>query len=225
MSFDRIAPFYQLLEYLVFGKALQRRRCAFLADIQGCEKVWVLGDGDGRFTASLIMSWQTNRKVRRVRYVDSSRRMISLAKRRLKLMDEPTASVSFCQGDVLDLPLTDTYDLVVSHFFLDCFCDDQLATLVPKIASRAESQAAWLISEFAIPSQGWRRLAAMAAIACMYFFFRVAADIRPGRLPEYRIYLQKSGLQLAKRQSAFGGFLVSELWVFSGKSQGADTRA
>jgi len=54
MNCDGIARWYRALEYLVFGRALERRRFEYLNDMADARHVLILGDGDGRFTAEFV---------------------------------------------------------------------------------------------------------------------------------------------------------------------------
>ncbi len=49
---DRIARWYRWIEYAGFGRALERRREAFLDDVSDARRVLALGDGDGRALAA-----------------------------------------------------------------------------------------------------------------------------------------------------------------------------
>jgi hypothetical protein len=54
MNCDPIARWYRPLEYLVFGRALERRRFAFLEEAAKARRVLMLGEGDGRFIAEFV---------------------------------------------------------------------------------------------------------------------------------------------------------------------------
>ena len=78
MNCDPIARWYRFFEYGAFGRALERRRFAFLAETANSKRVLMLGEGDGRFLEAFL---QSNREAT-VDYVDASEQMLSLAKRR-----------------------------------------------------------------------------------------------------------------------------------------------
>ena len=79
---DLIAPWYESVEHLCFGTALERRRNAFLGDLQGVRRALSCGEGDGRFTAALL---RANPQIE-VTAVDASRKMVELAARRVTRM-------------------------------------------------------------------------------------------------------------------------------------------
>ena len=52
-NFDRLAGIYRLLEFLAFGRDLERARFRLLETLAECHSVLVLGEGDGRCLARL----------------------------------------------------------------------------------------------------------------------------------------------------------------------------
>ncbi len=204
MNCDRIARCYLTFEYLAFGRALNRRRLAFLDEMSAAHSVLILGDGDGRFTAEFV---KRNPRAQ-VESIDSSTRMIEIAKRRA---GDYAANVNFRVGDARTMPLQGKYDLVVTHFFLDCFTDEELETLAVRVAEHCEPAAAWVISEFGLPESGLARVAARLLIRCLYFCFRLATGLKVNRLSDYGSLLTRLGFSLAERRTAFRGLLVSEM--------------
>lgn len=204
MNCDPIARWYRWLEYGAFGGALQRRRVAFLSGMSKAKNALVLGDGDGRFLAELL---RLNRHVR-VDAVDLSGGMIALAQRRAS--DAAAAGrVRFYRADAREFPLrAGGYDLIVTHFFLDCFNDAELAALVPRLAAAGDKEARWVISEFSLA--GGRR--ARLWVAFLYRAFGWATGLRVRRLPEYAVALRAAGLALEREEFSAGKLLVSQLW-------------
>ncbi len=203
MSFDRVAPYYRWLETLVFGNQLQQARVAFVREIRPPRRVFIAGEGDGRFLAELLRTGEP-----RIDCVEASACMIALARKRV-----PDAHVNFIQADIRDLTLREApYDLIVSHFFLDCFAEVALAEIVAKLANAATPNAQWLIADFCYPARGWRRRRARALIAAMYLFFRAAAGIEARRLVDYSPLLRANGFELTKEHLSRRGEIRSQLW-------------
>jgi ubiquinone/menaquinone biosynthesis C-methylase UbiE len=198
---DPIARWYRWLEYIGFGRALERRRNAFLADIADARRALVLGEGDGRFLARLAPAI-FKRPAAAIDYVDLSSRMLSLARRRAG------DRVRYILGDARSIPLRAAeYDLIVTHFFLDCFDPQDATALVDRIAATAVPGARWVISEFR-DANWWSRL----SISALYLFFRITTGLKTRRLVDHRPMLQEQGFVLEKSEIARCGLLVSELW-------------
>jgi ubiquinone/menaquinone biosynthesis C-methylase UbiE len=205
VSFDRVAPHYRWLETVAFGQQLQQARIAFVRQLDAPRRALVVGEGNGRFLAALL---REHRAVR-VDCVEASGRMIVLA--RTELDDE--SRVDFIHADIQALALPDqSYDLIVTHFFLDCFTKETLAAVIAKLANSAAPQAQWLVADFCEPGKGWRHLRARLLIAMMYLFFRILAGIEAHRLFNYRPFLQAQGFILTRETLSPNEMIRSELW-------------
>ncbi len=197
MNCDRIASSYRWLEYLVFGQELERRRFHFLDDIAARRRALVLGDGDGRFLARLRALSDAC-----IDYVDASAGMLELACARAG-----ADRIRYRHADALTVPLTpSSYDLIVTHFVLDCFNARDLERLVERVHAAAEPDALWLISEFRQPR--WAR----PLLAGMYLFFRATTGLSNNHLVDHRPLLQQRGFRLLREETSRRGFLASELW-------------
>jgi len=200
---DPIARWYRWFEYLGFGRELERRRCAFLAQVADGRRILVLGEGDGRFLVRLV---EQNRGAS-IDYVDLSSRMLALARARAG------DSVTYHHGDARTIPLpTAAYDLIVTHFFLDCFNPADAEPLIERIAKAASPHARWLVSEFRQPEEGWQAAWARLWLWSLYRFFRLTTGLRTTVLIDHHPLLAHRGFRLVHQQSARFGLLVSELW-------------
>lgn len=194
MNCDAIAPWYRTLEYAVFGHALERGRCHYLAELGGARRALLIGDGDGRFLQQLLVAFPRIS----VDCVDVSEGMLAQARARVG-----EKRVRYVRLDALRDPWpADDYDLVVTHFVFDCFdAGDQRA-----LAMRAP-KARWLLTEF-------RSAGALSAmlIGIMYRFFGLATGLRTRALSDHHPALESAGYRLEKSAEHRGGLLVSELW-------------
>jgi ubiquinone/menaquinone biosynthesis C-methylase UbiE len=204
MNCDGIARWYRTLEYLVFGRALERRRLEYLNDIADARRVLILGDGDGRFTAEFV---RRNGEAT-VEVVDLSAGMMAMARER---MGGGSRNVRFRVGDARSISFEGTYDLVVTHFFLDCFGSDELPALIARVAERCDDGARWVISEFGLPERGVGRIAARMLVRFMYFCFWLTTGLNVKQLPDYASALEEKGFRVVRRRAVLGGLLVSEI--------------
>lgn len=196
------------MEYLTFGPALLRRRREFLNEIATAHSVLILGDGDGRFTADFL-SKNTNALVDSV---ECSRSMAGLAGARIARAPNGPRRVRQLLEDARTVRLTGSYDLVVTHFFLDCFTTKDLEELIPRITAHLHPGGRWIISEFQIPSSGLGRLSAKLLVKLLYVAFGILTGLRTRRLPNYRQELKKNGYIRTAAKAGFAGILVSEIW-------------
>jgi len=202
MNCDRIAGLYRWIEYAAFGKALERRRTALLREVSGTRRVLALGDGDGRTLVRLLNCAPQAR----VTYVDVSAKMLALARARVQANAD---RVEFRQADARVMELDERrYDVIVTHFFLDCFDGRDLPLLVDRIARAAAPEARWIVSEFR-PANSLARM----LIAIMYVFFGSIAELRTRRLVDHHPHLLRNGFQLQHAEYGWTGMLASELWI------------
>jgi ubiquinone/menaquinone biosynthesis C-methylase UbiE len=139
-----------------------------------------------------------------VDYVDLSPRMLELAQSRAGC-----ERVRYHHADALTWPITaEKYDLIVTHFFLDCLNESHLAQLVRRIGTAARPGAQWIVSEFreAGPVSG-------AYIRALYLFFAWTTRLKTRQLTNHHAYFSRDGFRPVSIQSTWKGLLTSELWV------------
>ena len=211
-SFDRIARPYRWLEYLTLGRALETCRLHYLPELlahnPACQRALVLGDGDGRFLAQLLMQ---NPQLH-VDAVDTSAMMLELLRQRCEATaPNAVTRLRSHHANALTVSLEGPYDLVVTHFFLDCLTQSELQSLITRITPALTPNALWLLSDFRTPS-GLMRLPAMALINTLYFAFRILTGLRTTHLPNHSMALAQAGLTRIFQHISLAGLLTTELW-------------
>lgn len=210
MSFDALAPWYRALEWMAFGDALQGCRVACLGEIAAPRRALIVGEGNGRFLSELL---RLHPGVE-VDCVDTSERMLRLARKRVEgELGDQGERVRFLHEDIASWSALERhYDLVVTHFVLDCFPEAELAGIVRKLARAATDDARWLLADFCIPAYGIARLRARGWLAAMYCFFRITARIPARKLIDPTPFLQVEGFPLSRQHLFRAGMLKSEMW-------------
>ena len=209
MNFDRIAPHYPWMERIFAGGLMQRCRTTFLARAKNCRRALILGEGPGKFLAELLRS---NPRIKVV-CIEHSRGMIKQARRRLARNHLDPSCVEFKQMDALDWnPPVEKFDLVVTHFFLDCFPAPQLTRLVGLLAASATPDAVWLLADFRLPERGWRRWRAHTLLTMLYTFFKITTSLPARRLTPPDPFLAAAGFDLLERRLVDFGFAHADFW-------------
>jgi ubiquinone/menaquinone biosynthesis C-methylase UbiE len=203
-DFDRIAHPYKFLEYLTLGSSLQRCRTYFLCQLLQQRSALVLGDGDGRFLAELL----TANATLQAEAVDTSRAMLDLltarcAPHRHRIQTHHASALAFVP--------TQTYDLVVTNFFLDCLTQAELNRLVRNLTPHLEPGALWLVSDFRIPATPIRPLARIL-VRILYYAFRLLTGLRTTQLPDHSTPLAAAGCKRIAHHYSLAGILTTELW-------------
>jgi ubiquinone/menaquinone biosynthesis C-methylase UbiE len=209
MSFDLLAPHYRWMEWLLAGRKLQRCRTAFVEAIPRPQRVLMLGEGNGRCLVELLRAYPEARFT----CVDASRRMLDRARARVRAHGLRDERIEFVHADVSgwQAPL-EKFDLLVTHFFLDCFRADQLAKMIPHLSAAATPGARWLLADFREPAAGIAKWRARGILQAMYFFFQQATRLPASRLTPPDAFLQQSGFVLRERSLFEWGLLHSDLW-------------
>jgi SAM-dependent methyltransferase len=204
-SFDRIAPLYRWLEYLAVGLLLERTRLQYLDRLPEQRHALILGDGDGRFIASLLRAHPRMQ----AEAVDSSPAMLRLLVKRVDPAHRGRLKIH--QADARAFEPRTAPDLIVTHFFLDCLTNTETTALVADIAPVLAPGGLWLVSEFRIPP-GPLAIPARLYIRSLYLAFRLLTGLRTTHLPDHECALRDAGLTLVARRFRLFGLLTSEIW-------------
>jgi cyclopropane fatty-acyl-phospholipid synthase-like methyltransferase len=217
VKFDHLARPYRWLEYLSFGPWLGRCRMAQLAHLTGARRALLLGDGDGRFLARMLAADPSLT----VDVVDSSDSMLTLLDRRIRRSGaQARQRICLHQADALEWNPTGRYDLIVSHFFLDCFFPHQLEQLFDRVLPHALPGARWVISEFAIPRNAFAAYLARGIIGSLYRAFGLFTGLPVRALPDYATSLLRRGLVLSHERHYLAGLLCSQVWSAPANQRG-----
>jgi ubiquinone/menaquinone biosynthesis C-methylase UbiE len=205
VSFDRLAPHYRWLETVGFGSVLQKARTRWIETLPRPKRVLTVGEGTGHFLRNFLCVHRDAV----VDCVDSSARMLEFA--RLRIPDGVTR-VRFFEQDILSWTPPGCYDLVVTHFVLDCFPQKELQLIIRKLAGLATPGAYWLLADFCIPKTSFARVHAKIWLATLYWFFRTTTEIRAKRLVDPTPELRANGFVRLRRSQWRLGLVKSELW-------------
>lgn len=205
-DFNRLAGIYRWMEGCSFGPWLWWCRCAFLDELTGRRRALVIGDGDGRFAARLL---KANSEIE-IDAVDASEAMLRALMRRAGADAERVRTT--CTDARHWQPAASGYDLVVTHFFLDCLTTEEARALAGRVRRALTADAVWVVSEFAVPAGWMGRWVARPLIAGLYWVFGVLTGLRQRRLPDYDAALRAAGFAQERRRTWLRGLLASELW-------------
>ncbi len=170
------------------------------------KRALVMGDGDGRFTQRLL---KANSSIQ-VHAVDSSSAMLA------QLMHRAGPDASRVHTEQIDARLWEPgnarYDLVVTHFFLDCFSTSEVEEIITQIRRATEEGALWAISDFHLPDNSFGKFVAWPIVKLLYLGFRILTGLGAMSLPEYHPALRKAGFACRDHKPILGGLLIAELW-------------
>jgi ubiquinone/menaquinone biosynthesis C-methylase UbiE len=211
MNFDRIAPFYQLIESVTAGSSVQKCRTALLRHLAAAKSVLLIGEGNGRFLITLLEHFPD----KQITVVESSARMLQLLRKRLAKNSIDDKNLTLIEQDIRDWDVpAGAYDAIVTNFFLDCFKPIELQTLIHKISHGIKPNGLWLVADFGRPNQLLRGLRAEIILKLMYGFFRRTARLDARRLTAPDEHLEDAGFHLREREVRDWGLLHADVWEF-----------
>ena len=207
--FDRIARLYRWAEYAALGPLLLRVRRHFLPQLTHVRRALVLGDGDGRFLASLFRQ----NPALRATAVDISAAMLALLRQRCRNAHAThSPALETLHASALQVPVAAGTDLVGMHFFLDCFSQADAQEITRHLAAGCAPGTLWLVSEFGVPRGRLAGTLARLYIRALYFGFRLLTGLRTTQLPDVALIVRGAGLTRLQRREWLRGFLYSEVW-------------
>ena len=162
----------------MFQGSLHSSQIHFLDKLPKLSKALVLGGGTGKFLVALLLS----DKVERVVYVDISPGMISKAKdkiQKLNLEDK----VDFICGGLESIP-ADQYDLICTHYFLDCFGSEQIEEVIQHLKKSLAEDGIWHLTDFYLDSES--SFLRKKFVAFLYFFFRLSCGLNVDKLANFK---------------------------------------
>jgi SAM-dependent methyltransferase len=222
MSFDGLAPFYRVMETVCAGARLQRCRTAWLPQIPAPRSILLAGEGHGRSLEACLRQFPEATIVA----VDASNRMLEQARARLARLKLDASRVQFIHANLLEWePPRETFDLIVTHFFLDCFPVDQLGSVVSRLAAGARPDAQWLLADFQVAPSGVARWRSRCILAMLYAFFRLVTRLPASSLVCPESALEQAGFRRYRRQETEWKLLKSEWWLRPGGRTGQERNA
>jgi len=204
-GFDWIAPYYDSLARLVFGKTIRRSQLVYLDKIASTANVLILGGGTGWILDELFRVNPTCR----VWYVEASKNMLDKARARAQGLS--VSQVSFIHGTERNLNQITSirFDAVIANFYFDVFTTTSLGSVLKDITNVINTNSKLLVSEFVEITRRHRLL-----LFAMYRFFRWTCSIEATELPDWEGELRRNGFTVRDSKAFYDGFIKSSLYVF-----------
>jgi len=199
-SFDFVAPVYDFLAYIVYGRNLIRAKKAFIHLVPSNANLLLMGGGTGNILNYLL---EKNPSVT-VDFVEPSRAMIRIAQKNLE--QRFRSKVNFICGDHRAIPPDKMYDAVTSFFVIDCFQQHEALEFARTITGPLKENGWWLFADFFYTPSMFRR----ALIWFMYRFFRLVAGISARQLPDYNQLFKQLNFTEKYQEPFLGGLIRSK---------------
>jgi tRNA (cmo5U34)-methyltransferase len=198
-GFDRVALFYDALAGMVFGKSMRESQFFYLDRIPSGAKVLILGGGTGWLAKRLLQINLTCNIV----YQEASGEMISQS--RMRMSESDLKRIRFVHSS--EIVSGETFDVVITNFFLDLFQPSDLNDVVSQIKSSIDQNGLWIITEFVDQGKWWQ----FFLLKIMYMFFRIASGIQATSLPPWENTVHQNGMIPMESKGFYNGFIRSEV--------------
>ncbi len=197
--FNWIAPYYDSLAKLIFGKSIFKAQTCHLKSIPAHARVLVLGGGSGKWLNELL---QTNHTCK-IWYVEASSAMLERAKANIA----NASQVSFIHGTERNLPELQ-FDVVITHFFLDLFNNLQLDSLIHLVEGNSTVSLLWIVSDFE-KSRWWHKM----LLKLMFLFFNISGTMENRKLPDWNAILKSHQFTISETKALCGDFIQCRLYT------------
>jgi len=178
-DFNIIAPFYDRLCQLVYGQRVKNAQIESLKFIPANSSILIAGGGTGWILDEISKIYPSGLTIT---YIDISSKMIQLSKKR-KICSN---TIQFINDSIENTHLAlQNYDVIITPFFLDCFSQISVPSIVKKLDNALKINALWLNIDFCLLDKqprfqkSWQQL----MLKIMYTFFRSVCHIEATQLP------------------------------------------
>lgn len=201
-NYDTLAPVYDRLSRLVFGKAQVNAQLYLLQVIPPNARILIIGGGTGWILDSIAERHQQDLSIT---YVDASAKMIALAKRR----DVKGNEITFLNATIETAPLPGLYDIVLTPFIFDNIPEAELPPIFTHIEAALTPTAIWLHCDFRPPTKIGHRM----LVGAMYAFFRLLCGISASHLPDVDTLFRKRNWHLQEQKTFFNGLIEAGIYT------------
>jgi tRNA (cmo5U34)-methyltransferase len=200
MSFDSIAPVYDSLSRMVYGKSIVTAQQHFLKYIPEGSSVLIIGGGTGWIIDALFSVNKTCSVV----YIEASQKMLQKAKGRIRINDQ--SRITFLLQS--EIPSEGLYDVIITNFFLDLFPPARLEQIIHQLKDILKQDGRWFVTDFVDGGKRWQQL----LLRVMYLFFRRVSKIEAATLPPWNLLLTDAGLQEKHVKYFYAGFIRTAIY-------------
>ena len=198
MQFDFISKYYDALSKLVFGNVVYNAQTSLFDKIEDGKKILFVGGGTGFSLLTLL----NRRPYLTIDFIDSSHKMISMAKARVN----NNSNVAFHHMKIQQFVGT-SYDYIITEFFFDLFNKREVIDLINLLAKKLNSHGVWLDTDFRMPTNFKNRF----LLRGMYMFFHIVASVKSNRLVDTKPVFLKQRLIIKEEINFNDNFISSRL--------------
>lgn len=201
-GFNLLAPIYDGVVFLFFGKSFSRLQQQLFSDLASAEKCLIIGGGSGEVLENAILQNLASEYY----YAELSDKMIKKTKSRISRLNK-SYSIAF-SNDWTDWD-KESFDFIILPFVLDCYSETELQSLISDLVSCLSPKGKILFIDFNQEAEfGYEAHFAKAGfISLLYAFFNLTTGISAQKLPAFNRLFRTHGLITEKQ------ILIKKGWI------------
>ncbi|KAA5534822.1 class I SAM-dependent methyltransferase [Taibaiella lutea] len=204
-NFDIVAPVYDRLSRLVFGRAQMNAQIHPLKNIPPDSHVLIVGGGTGWILESISRQYNSGLKIT---YVEISGKMIKLA----KTADTGDNLVEFVHAAIEGYQTELKFDAILTPFLFCNFLQGTTALVFNKLHSFLKPKGLWLIADFTVnegKGKWWKSLLTKS----MYLFFKLFGIVEGNALTNMQPVFFAHQYVLKEETFYYRGFIQSAVYI------------
>jgi ubiquinone/menaquinone biosynthesis C-methylase UbiE len=203
-NYDPVAAYYDLLSKLIFGRAEMDAQVRFLDRLSVGDQVLVVGGGTGWILEEMAAIRPEGLGIT---YVESSRKMMSKAKRRPVGKNK----VSYVLAPVEEFQTRERYDYILTGFFFDNFSTEHCRIIIQKLDCFLKTKGFWCNADFYCSKETspiWQQV----LLRSMYISARIICNVQARRLPDTEPVFRAAGYEQLFTRQFYHGMIRSILY-------------
>ncbi|MEL6562009.1 MAG: class I SAM-dependent methyltransferase [Bacteroidota bacterium] len=196
-NFNFVAPFYESLKKIVFGKQLKIAEQYFAGLIKSGDRVLIVGGGNGDILNHIKSGCFID-------YIELSKAMITNAAKQ-----QYNGEIRMINEDFLSAKLEKKYDWIITNFFLDVFNQAHLIKACEKLYLLLKDDGQFIVTDF-YPTN---RIGGKILLKLMHVFFKLVSGLESNSLKNIPDFLLKTGFEASQEKFWAHGKIFS--FIFS----------
>lgn len=197
-NYDKIAPYYDRMSRLVFGRAQVNAQLSLLEHIGPGSSILIAGGGTGWILEALA---EKHPEGLHITYIEISAAMLDISRKK----NYGRNKVEFIHLAIEDFTTQQLYNTIITPFLFDNFSAERAAQTFTLLDHLLRNGGNWLFTDFTYNKTAplWQRL----LLRMMYLFFHAVSHVEASSLPDMETLFIKHRYIPAARSSWYGGFI------------------
>jgi ubiquinone/menaquinone biosynthesis C-methylase UbiE len=208
-GFDLLAPIYDFVVFLVFGKTFSHLQHEVLENLPSENRCLIIGGGSGE----ILSIAESKNLSQQYYYADLSTKMLNKAKLRMA-----SNTKTFIEYDT-DWKKWQSveFDYIILPFVLDCYAAELVDTMIADLKSCLSSKGKVILFDFNQEEDfGYEpNKLKDQFIRLLYWFFSKTAGLKVKTLPHFNMLFEKQGFQTEIRSQRLKGWVQGVVFKLS----------